>query len=143
MRAPVHCVLFLAPGYGRLQRGRAHFFPTCLPPPAIPVAVAVPPMPVATPIPWRVGIYWPRNSGRRRNHRRCVIARHRWSCIDRSWHHVDWRWRINRDCIDRRCRVGRWRCRRCISFIRWRQVSDRICVAVVRSYINLGRCASR
>ena len=54
MRAPVHCVLFLAPGYGRLQRGRAHFFPTCLPPPAIPVAVAVPPMPVATPIPWRV-----------------------------------------------------------------------------------------
>src|SRR5260370_33146592 len=51
----------------------------------IPVVVAAPPMPVATPIPWGVGIYWLRNHGR------CVIARHHWSCVDRSWHHVDWR----------------------------------------------------
>jgi hypothetical protein len=114
-----------------------------VPPANIPVAVPPPPMPIATPIPRRVGICWPRNNGRRRNHGRCVIARHHWDCIDRSWHHVDWRWRINRSCIDRRCRVGWWWCRRCVSFVRWRQVSDRIPVAVVRSHINLGRCASR
>ena len=143
MRAPVHCVLFLAPGYGCLQRGRRSFFLTYLVPPAVPVAVAAPPMPVATPIAWRVGIHWSRNNGRRRNDGRRVVARHYWSCIDRNWHHVDWRWRINRGCVDRRCGVGRWRCWRRISFVRWGQVSDRISVAVVRSHINLGRCASR
>jgi len=107
----------------------------CLAPP-IPVAVAAPPMPVATPIPRGVGIYWLRNHGR------CVIARHHWSCVDGSWHHVDCRWCINRGCIDRRCRVRRWG-RRCVPIGRFRQISDRFCVAVVRSRINLGRCAGR
>src|SRR5260370_35010125 len=62
----------------------------------IPVVVAAPPMPVATPIPWGVGIYWLRNHGR------CVIARHHWSCVDRSRHHVDWRCRLNRGRINPR-----------------------------------------
>jgi hypothetical protein len=99
--------------------------------PPIPMAVAAPPMPVATPIPGRVGIYWPRNHGR------CVIR----SCVDRGGHHVDWRCRINRGCIDRRCRVRRWGRRRCLSIGRCRQISDRFCVAVVRSRVDLGRCA--
>ena len=93
-----------------------------------PAAVAAPPiMPVATPIPWGVGIYWLRNHGR------CVIARHHWSCVDRSRHHVDLRCCINRGCIDRRCRVRRWGRRRCVAIGRCRQISDRFWVAVVRS----------
>ncbi len=91
------------------------------------LAVAAPPMPVATPIPWGVGIYWLRNHGR------CVIARHHWSCVDRSWHHVDWRCCINRDCIDRRRRVRRWG-RRCVPIGRCRQISDRFCDRSPESY---------
>ena len=89
--------------------------PVATPIPAGPVAA--PPMPVATPIPGRVGIYWPRNRGR------CVIR----SCVDRNGHHVDWRWCINRGCIDRRRRVDRWGCRSCVPVGRCRQISDRFC----------------
>jgi hypothetical protein len=73
-----------------------------------PVTVAMPPVPVATPIARCIGIYWPRNYGRR------VDRSRQWSCVDRNRDHVDLRCCINRGCIQLRCRVGRWRCRRCV-----------------------------
>jgi hypothetical protein len=48
-------------------------------------------------------------------------------------------------CIDWRCRVPLWGRGRCVPIGRCRQISDRFCVAVVRTRtrINLGRCAGR
>lgn len=68
-------------------------------------------MPVATPqYPWRVGIDSTRHW---RGHPR--------SCVDRSWHHIDCRRRINRGRVDRWCRVRRWGRRCCVPLGRWRQ----------------------